>query len=330
MAKWFLGLGLCLLGCSGSSAGGSTGGAGFGGVAAVGGSSAGTAGLGASAGGASGGAASAGTSGVSGGASGASGDAFTSTLVSAPNQLRGDLGFQQYSTDNVNFGINVYMTFQELRGAWDGCTRQQLGACWYYDCPAGSNPPGNRENVSSVYYDAGTATITSMQPTISVGSNSGGEGYFVRNSQELWPIAGGVVSVSFSGGPMVPAFATQVNAPPMVRLTSINGQAAPASLKRSEGVKLAWTSAGAGDALLVLVQYADTPRPAVECRFDATANAGELPAVVLEKLDPGAGYTLEFRGNAWVDSTVGPWAMQAYALSYGIDFGANKMQVELQ
>jgi hypothetical protein len=47
-----------------------------------------------------------------------------------------------------------------------------------------------------------------------------------------------MVSIAITGGSTVPAFTMQLAAPPMVRLLTINGEAAPTSIIRSDGVHL--------------------------------------------------------------------------------------------
>ncbi len=323
MGKWFLGLALGVLGCSGSGGtdGALAGGGNTGAEAGASNAGSGNAGTSSSSGAASGGAANGGAANGGaangGAANGGASDTFTSTLITAPAQTRGYLDIQQFSADKVSFNFNIDLSFGYTRGDWDGCTRNQLGECWYYDCPAGSNPVG-ANNQTPIYYDGGTATITGIPPAITIPFGGDGE-YLGRGSTQLWPLAGGTVTLSFSGDDNVPAFTLPIPAPPMVWLTSINGEAAPSSLTRSDGMKLVWTSGGAGNVTFFVYELTGT-RPAAACQFDAAANAGELPATVLGKLDPGTAYYLEFRGDGRADLMTGTFDMSAYADAYGYDF----------
>lgn len=107
------------------------------------------------------------------------------------------------------------------------------------------------------------------------------------------------------------------------------GAAANAGSAGSDGIKLVWKSSGAGTAAFFIYTL-NAERPAAICEFDASANAGELPATVLSKLDPGASYYLEFRGETRKDATVGVWTMQGFAYSYGFAFtGQSSSMVSL-
>jgi len=316
------GLALGLAACSGSNSVGSgaSGGASTSGGSA-GNSSAGMSSGGSSGGSSNGGTASSGAAGASGSvAAGGGGDTFVSTLVNAPTQLRGDLGIDQSSGDGVSFLVRSYLEFGSRRGAWDGCTRNQLGDCWYYDCPVGSNALGSA-NVPPVYYDAGSVTVasgpTSLAPTFDTSSGA----YNGRISQQLWPVAGGTVTFTVSGSSVVPAFTLQIQAPPMVQLSSINGEAAPTSLTRSQGATVLWNAQGPGRAFFAVFEYTGT-RPAAICVFDAAQNQGVLPATVLEKLEPGTRYFFDFRGDARAEVMAGDFDISGIAYSYGFDLAS--------
>jgi hypothetical protein len=115
--------------------------------------------------------------------------------------------------------------------------------------------------------------------------NPSSEEIFARLSQQLWPIAGGMVSIAITGGSTVPAFTMQLAAPPMVRLLTINGEAAPTSIIRSDGVHLTWASSGPGSVAFFLYALSGE-HPAAVCQFDASAKAGDLPAAVLSHSTP--------------------------------------------
>jgi hypothetical protein len=335
MGKWLWCLAIGLAACSssnGSGTGGNgvtTGGsAGSGTSSVAGAANGGSAGTSSASGGAAGGATPHGGGSSAGAPSGGSGDTFTSTLVSAPAQLRGSVILDQYTADRTTFSADANLEFGTERGQWDGCTRNQLGQCWYYDCPAGSNPVGMGQ-VPPVYYDAGMISITSTAGMLASTFDTSSGLYKASSLTQLWPLAGGPVTITASGGDTVPAFTMQIAAPPTVSLTSINGQAAPASITRSDGAKVVWTSTGAGTAFFAIFEFTGE-RPAAICEFDAAANAGELPAAVLEQLDAGAKYFLEFRGNSRAEVMSGMWDMSGSAYFFNAIPGAIETSIELQ
>lgn len=314
------GLALGLAACSGSSGMAS----GSGGNANTSGGSAGSASAGTSSGGSSGGSshggsASSGAAGASGSVA-AGGSTFVSTLINAPTQLRGDVGIDQSSGDDVSFLVRAYLEFGSRRGAWDGCTRNTLGDCWYYDCPAGSNALGS-PNVPPVYYDPGSVTIASGANMFAGSIDTSTGMYDGRANQQLWPLAGGVVTFTVGGSSVVPAFTMQIQAPPMARLVSINGEAMPTSLTRSQGAAVVWDAKGPGSVFFAVFQYMGT-RPAAICVFDAAQNQGTLPAAVLEKLDPGTKYYLDFRGDSRAEVMAGDFDISGTAYSFGVDFAS--------
>jgi len=268
------------------------------------------------------------SAGASGSVAAGGSNEFVSTLINAPARLRGDVGIDQSSGDDVTFLVRTSLEFGSKRGPWDGCTRNQLGDCWYYDCPAGSNALGSN-NVPPVYYDAGSVTITSGSNTLAGGYDTSSGMYTGRASQQLWPLAGGTVTFTVSGSSVVPAFTMQIQAPPVVRLLSVNGEAAPTSLTRSQGATVVWNAKGPGSVFFALAQYSGT-RPAAICVFDATANQGTLPAAVLEKIDPGTKYYLEFRGDARAEVMAGDFDISGTAYSYGFDLNRASSAIELK
>jgi hypothetical protein len=331
MGKWLWCLALGLAACSSSNGSGTGGGNGeaTGGSAGSGTSSvAGAANGGSASGGAGGGATAHGGGSSAGAASGGSGNTFTSTLVSAPAQLRGSVILDQYTADRTTFSADANLEFGTERGQWDGCTRNQIGQCWYYDCPAGSNPVGVGQ-VPPVYYDGGTVSITSTVGMLAPVFDTSTGLYKASSLTQLWPLAGGPVTITVSGGDTVPAFTLQIAAPPTVLLTSINGQAAPASITRSDGAKLVWTSTGVGTAFFAIFEFTGE-RPAAICEFDAAANAGELPALVLSQLDAGAKYLLELRGNSRAEVMSGMWDMSGSAYFFNAVSGGFETSIELQ
>ena len=320
MGKWVLCCAIALAGCSSSSTNDGAGGASSDGGGSAGTSSASGGAATGGSGGASGansaaGAATGGSSSASGGSSagGASTTSFTSTLVTLPAIKRGTLSAEQFTADKAAFLTNFYADFSTDRGPWDGCSRNQLGACWYYDCPAGSNAYGAvgspvRES-AGVVYATGSAGRVDLVEDPNIGNYYGG------SMTETWPLSGGSVSFTVAGNSSVPAFTMQLPAPSFVQLTSMNGSTQPTDVTRSAGAALVWTSVGTGSIFFGF--FTNTgERPAAFCQFDAAANAGSMPAAVLEKLDPG-NYNYEFRGDLRSQMTVGDWEMDGSAYFFG-------------
>ncbi len=317
MGKWFLlgALGLCA--CSSSS--GNTDAAGGQASAGSGGASGSSASAGetsaggeANGGGSSpGGSASAGSSAAGGSVAGSG--SFVRTPVNDSAKMRGQIYLDQTTTDHVTFSGSVDATFDTERAQWDGCTKNQLGPCWYYDCPAGSNPLGNTMAGATTPESAGTITFSGLPGGAPVVVSD--LDYRSTVASQLWPLAGGQLTLTLAGSAAVPAFTMQVPAPPHVFLTTINGQPTIDSLSRSDGVRLVWSAAGAGTVFFSVFQFSGT-RPAAICEFDAGAGAGDLPAIVLQQLDPGAKYFYALRGDARGFATDGSWQIETYAYAY--------------
>jgi hypothetical protein len=178
------------------------------------------------------------------------------------------------------------------------------------------------DNLPPVYYDAGSVTIASGPNTLAATYDTTSGMYNGRTSQQLWPLAGGVVTFTVSGSSVVPAFAMQIQAPPMAKLLSINGEAAPTSLTRSQGATLSWNANGPGNVFFAVFEYTGT-RPAAICLFDAAQNQGTLPAAVLEKLEPGTKYSFDFRGDARAEVMAGDFDMSGTAYSFGFDLASS-------
>jgi hypothetical protein len=252
-------------------------------------------------------------SGGSAGASGASSE-VTRSVVDAPLAPRGFLSGMQYRVDADSASVfTIDAIFETTRGQWDGCTKVQLGECWYFDCPPGSAP-----YLPSVpLQNAGFVSLT----TASVPSTTVDVGllydywYEANATGELWPTSGKKLSFAATGS-TVPAFALDIQSPPTVVLTSLNGEALPRAINRSDGAALRWTSSGSGIAYFSLYGFYDSKFAAV-CEFDAAAHAGKLPAALLRELEPGPDYHLIFRGTSRAHATVEGWELDASLAGYG-------------
>jgi hypothetical protein len=239
---------------------------------------------------------------------------LTRTLIVAPQKPRGFLGGAQYRRDADTAPVyTLEAHFETNHGQWDGCTQVRLGECWYYDCPPGATSllP------SATQQDAGTVSLTpsgASASKIDFGLLSK-YWYQADATGQLWSDSLQVLTFAGSGS-VVPAFSLAMRSPPTVALLSLNGEAAPKSIARSAGVDLHWSSSGTGVAYFSLAGLHGQKSTAV-CEFDASANAGQLPAVLLQALEPGPDYYLIFRGVTRARTDVGEWEFDANLLGYG-------------
>jgi len=324
MGKWIVSLALTLAACSSSGGDGgksaNVGGSDAGGAGSAGASASNTGGSAPGSGNANGGGASgsAGTNSAGGGGltggSGAS-NTFTSVLVDEPARMRGLVFLNQFTADKTTFRFEASASFGNERGAWDGCTKNQLGDCWYYDCPAGSNsvgntmPPSVRENANRVSLSGMTQVELPFNGTAGT--------YDANSELQLWPLSGGSVTLDVMGSSSVPAVSMQVPVPSHVFLTSLNGEADPTTLQRSDGVKIVWQAEGTSPVFFAIFALTGE-RPAAVCTFDGTTTSAELPASVLEHLDPGS-YYYQLRGDLRARMPDGPWDIETESYAFGGD-----------
>ncbi len=239
---------------------------------------------------------------------------ITSTVVDAPLMPRGFLSGLQYRPNPDSASVySIEASFETTRGQWDGCTQVRRGECWYYDCPPGSAP-----YLPSVpLEDAGALALsTSTEPvaTVNVGLLYD-FWYQADGTAELW--SGRSQTLTFSAaGSVVPPFSLSIQSPPTVILTALNGEALPKSIAREDGATLSWTSSGPGLAYFSVYGFYDRKFAAV-CEFDAAANAGVLPAVLLQELEPGPDYYLTFHGTTRARASVQGWELDAALAGYG-------------
>jgi len=236
-------------------------------------------------------------------------ETWIATAISLPLTLRGQMDVSQMSADDASFTYELYAQFGMLRGQWDGCTRHQLGECWYYECPEGSAPVGT-SNVGTLR-SVGDVLVSSSTVNYSLRYDAKMT-YSTADTGAFWPLTGGVVTFTTSNPKLTIAVAT----PPSVWLSTLNGQAAPASIKRSEGAKLSWRVRGTGIAFFSIYRL-DGTIPAAVCTFDATRGEGTLPPDVLQKLDAGTDYKFAFRGDARANATLEGYELDAALFAFG-------------
>jgi hypothetical protein len=228
-----------------------------------------------------------------------------------PLAPRGELDASQTTLDKVSFSFILYAKFSMKRAQWDGCTKHQLGACWYYECPAGSNPVGTPDE--SVPNNGSAVTFENSSTIIALSIDD--DHYHGQGSEPFWPLTGDTIYFQAQGAR--PAFRFGAKTPPTVWLKSVNGQAAPTSLVRSEGAKVDWETTGAGTAFFSIFRLDQPEVPAAICTFEAALGTGTLPAKVLEHLEPGSDYRLTLRGDQRVYQDVDGYALDASLFAYG-------------
>lgn len=302
-----------LLGCSGSGDPGAPGAAGSGGsepnggrASSAGNAAGGSAGIGGASSGGKAGAASAGRGGMD-----TSLGEWKSTLVSLPLRLRGEMALTQWAPPEGGDQYAVFAQFGMLRGQWDGCTRHQLASCWYYDCPEGSAPVGTPP--VGPLQSIGTSLIVESSTTRYTLYYDEKQTYSEAEFGRFWPYTGGTISFVASG---TPPFRVDVPAPPFVKLLTVNGRPPQSPLQRAAGAKLTWQTSGAGSVFFSIYRLTGSAPRAAVCGFEAARQAGELPASVLEKLEPGDDYELTLRGDERVVTTADAFELEALALSY--------------
>jgi hypothetical protein len=245
------------------------------------------------------------------GAGGSLGNDWETTLVSLPIAARGELNVAQTTLDKLTFSVIFYAKFAMKRAQWDGCTKHQLGACWYYECPAGSSPVGTPDE--SIPINGDTVTLESSSSFIALSIDD--DHYNGQRAEPFWPLTGDTVHFQAQGAQ--PAFRFGVKTPPTVWLKSVNGRAAPSSLVRSEGAKVDWETTGAGTVFFSIYRLDQPPVPAAICTFEAARGTGMLPATVLEHLEPGGDYRLLLRGDERILQDVDGYALDASLFAYG-------------
>ena len=249
------------------------------------------------------------------------------TLIQLPAKLRGFIAGVQHEPSATTAVYSLQADFENSRGRFDGCTQVTLGQCWYYDCPDGSQP--YRVIGGSTLQNAGDLSATvSAAPNSPVQLAPLSDYYYEADANSaLWSFDGGTLKFVASGA-AVPAFSLEVATPPTVTLITLNGQPAPTmdsdedgnplpvAITRSAGVQLRWSSHGSGTAAFSLWGF-EGHRFAAACEFDASVGHGELPAVLLQELEPGSAYNLTFRGTSLSQAKVGDWEIEVSLSAVG-------------
>ncbi len=226
----------------------------------------------------------------------------------------------QYSDgDAATIAYDIQAQFEVTRGRWDGCTRVQLAACWYYECPPGSAP-----YLPSVPLVDGGALSLATSGVAAKQINVGLLYDFLYEAVavgQLWSASDQLLTFSGTGSTagQTPAFALTVQSPPIVTLQTLDGQpAAPVgmSVTRSQGAQVHWSTSGSGVARFTILAF-EGKSFAAECDFDASAQSGVMSPEILLRFEPGRNFRVLIRGLSSAHSEVQGWALEGGLAGYG-------------
>lgn len=178
------------------------------------------------------------------------------------------------------------------------------GACQFFMC-TDVLPP-------SASYSAGVLTIAGATIPISLVPDASNTYSSLQTEGDLF--VGGESLMLSAPGDQVPAFTAMVTAPVRPTITS---PAAPTTqplvITRSAGLTVTWGdgSTGGGSTGWVHAVVAGGPNASteVECRFDAAAGTGTIPAELLMMVPTGDPGWYRFEGLAVDEVDAGDWAV---------------------
>ena len=211
------------------------------------------------------------------------GSGGTSGGVDAPPATANDgfITLQSYSDHNVpnqaNAGGRVDVAFST---GHTSCTSLGTsGPCEELDCSAA---------VTAGSHSAGTITVTGAALPVSITPGTNGTYTGFMANQVLFN--GGETLTVAASGAEVPAFMKSVTVPGKATITS---PAKPPSaspylmITRASGFTLSWT--GGSGKLFVSLDGGTNRSTRIQCKFDASAGSGTVPADALMKLPAGNG-----------------------------------------
>jgi hypothetical protein len=186
----------------------------------------------------------------------------------------------------------AFRAFVAPTGAGSAPTQTTMGPCTATVIPT---PPSSEAGTPMAVagLNAGTLTITGAGTPAStmlaygpVASQQGVPGYTAASGSTALFAGGDTMTVSGAGGADLPAFAAQsLVAPTQVAVTAPSCTGTCPDLDRTQDLTVAWTGAGAGKVVVTFETISDTQAVLLQCRFDATAGTGTVPATLLGKLD---------------------------------------------
>lgn len=210
----------------------------------------------------------------------------------------------------------AFRAFVVPTGAGSAPTQTTMGACIATVIPT---PPSSEAGTPMAVagLNAGTLTITGTGMPAStmlaygpVASQQGVPGYTAASGSTALFTGGDTMTVSGAGGADLPAFAAQsLVTPTQVAVTAPACTGTCPDLDRTQDLTVAWTGAGAGKVVVTFETISDTQAVLLQCKFDATAGTGTVPAALLGKLDkagdPNVSGIEQISDENDVDFTVG-------------------------
>ncbi|MEA2751805.1 MAG: hypothetical protein QOI41_5948 [Myxococcales bacterium] len=224
---------------------------------------------------------------------GAGGDGSTTVDAGTTAPTGTILVTQTHLGSTFHYSISAaFRAFVVPTGSGSAPTQTTMGACTATVIPT---PPSSEAGTPMAVagLNAGTLTITGTGMPAStmlaygpVASQQGVPGYTAAGGSTELFAAGDTMTVSGAGGADLPAFAGQsLVTPTQVAVTAPACTGTCPDLDRTQDLIVAWTGAGAGKVVVTFETISDTQAVLLQCRFDATAGTGTVPAALLGKLD---------------------------------------------
>lgn len=207
---------------------------------------------------------------------------------------------------------SAYAAFQEAPATWAGCTRYDVGVCYFYECAADANPV---HAIINSGYSAASAGILS----VSTGGTEqlleqDASGLYSLSAESLWEAPGSEIVVKATGAD-VPAFEAKLVAPDAATLISPNvNPLDPLEWVQTKHLPLTWTARSSGQLRVSIYDTEfELARPALFCTFPVQAGEGVIPAAALMEMELGGPYMLQLSVRAESSMSAGDWGISVSA-----------------
>jgi hypothetical protein len=187
-------------------------------------------------------------------------------------------------------GLVGFLDLQVTRELWaifsnraddDACTRTKYGSCTVLHCSNGERAPSTYSSAGTVSYESPGLGVIQAEPLES--------GQYDRPTATFDPsfqgFLGGEEGVFRASGGDVPAFEQRLDFPILPLLDKPTGVDGKILVPRKKDLELQWSRGVDGMIISIRPEAVGT---SFECRFEAAAGQGVVPASVLE-LVPAAG-----------------------------------------